>query len=170
LLDPSIAPKVVFAFIDGDYKNGRWGPGIYNWKNDLAAVRVLFESRVRYLHMPAPTVSGDLTFEKSEVERHLKGHGGVWDMLFNRWDGHPRGSTKRWIMWDVALVEALLRPGLATAEEVGAPLIRDVTTVEQRPDNPRRVTVFRAIDAPGMRADYWAAIDAAIARPVRGRE
>jgi inosine-uridine nucleoside N-ribohydrolase len=174
LLDPSIADRVVFGFIDGDYNDGRWGPGIYNWKNDIHAVQVLFGSRVDYLHMPAPSVSRDLTVGKREVDRHLKGRGGVWDFLVGRWESHPRAATReRWVLWDVALVEAVLRPRLATAETVAAPLIRDAETVEQRPDNPRKVTVFRAIDAEGMHADYWDALDAAIAggsyRPERPR-
>jgi inosine-uridine nucleoside N-ribohydrolase len=164
LLDPTIADRVAFAFIDGDYKDGRWGPGIYNWKNDANAVRVLFEARVPYVHMPAPTVSRDLTMSKGDVDAHLKGRGGVWDFLVERWEAQPKSAGRsRRTLWDVALVEAILRPRLASAEEVGAPLIRDDAMVEQRPDNPRRVTVFRAIDAEGMRADFWAALDAAIA-------
>jgi hypothetical protein len=66
-------------------------------------------------------------------------------------------------MWDIALIEALLRPGLATRASVGAPIIHDAETVEQHPDNPRRVTVFKAIDVEGMRRDFWAALDAALA-------
>jgi hypothetical protein len=46
LLDPTIEDKVVFAFIDGDFRDGNWGPGIYNWRNDIAAVQVRFSSAV----------------------------------------------------------------------------------------------------------------------------
>jgi hypothetical protein len=101
---------------------------------------------------------------KHEVDEHLKGRGGVWDLLVERWETYPRtaGREKK-TMWDIALVEALLRPDLATAVVVGAPIIHDAETVEQHPENPRRVTVFEAIDAEGMRRDFWEAIDAAIA-------
>jgi hypothetical protein len=60
----------------------------------------------------------------------------------------------------------MLRPELATRVVVGAPIIHDAETVEQFPDNPRRVTVFEAIDAEGMQRDFWEALDAAIAREV----
>ncbi len=165
LLDPSIEPKVVFAFIDGDYKNGRWGPGIFNWKNDIHAVRAIFESGVEYFHMPARSVSVEMELSKSEVDEHLKGRGGVWDLLVDRWETFPRTANRETkTMWDIALIEAVLRPELATRTVVGAPIIHDAETVEQFPDNPRRVTVFEAIDAEGMRRDFWGAIDAAIAR------
>ncbi|MEW4568347.1 nucleoside hydrolase [Tautonia sp. JC769] len=163
LLDPSIEEKVVFAFIDGDYKDGKWGPGIFNWKNDIHAVRAIFESGVEYVHMPARSVSVEMELAKNEVDEHLKGRGGVWDLLVERWETYPRtaGREKK-TMWDIALVEALLRPDLATPVVVGAPIIHDAETVEQHPENPRRVTVFQAIDAEGMRRDFWEAIEAAI--------
>lgn len=65
-------------------------------------------------------------------------------------------------MWDLALIEAILRPELASPVVVPAPLIHDMNTVEQAPDNPRLVTVFEAIDAPGMERDFWEAVDAAL--------
>ena len=163
MLDPSIEPKVIFAFIDGDYKAGRWGPGIFNWKNDIHAVKAIFESDVEDLHMPARSVSVEMYLSKNDVDEHLKGKGGVWDLLVDRWETFPRtANQKAKVMWDVALIEAVLRPKLATPVVVGAPIIHDAQTVEQNPDNDRRVTVFEAIDAGGMARDFWKALDAAI--------
>ncbi len=165
VLDPSIESKVIFAFIDGDYKEGRWGPGIFNWKNDISAVKVIFESKVEYFHMPARSVSVEMRLSKKDVNEHLKGKGGVWDLLVDRWETFPRTAKQEVkVMWDVALIEAILRPKLATPVVVGAPIIHDAQTVEQYPDNHRRVTVFEAIDAEGMARDFWKAIDAAIAK------
>lgn len=165
LLDPSIEPKVVFAFIDGDYKDGRWGPGIFNWKNDIHAVKAIFESEVEYIHMPARSVSVEMELSKQAVDEHLKGRGGVWDLLVDRWETFPRTARNQTkVMWDIALIEAVLRPELATAVVVGAPIIHDANTVEQFPENPRRVKVFEAIDAQGMQRDFWETIDAAIAQ------
>lgn len=164
LLDPSIESKVVFAFIDGDYKDHRWGPGIFNWKNDIHAVKAIFESEVEYIHMPARSVSVEMELSKREVDEHLKGQGGVWDLLVDRWETFPRTArSEKKTMWDIALIEAVVRPELATPAVVGAPIIHDAETVEQFPDNPRRVTVFEAINAEKMRHDFWEAIDAAVA-------
>jgi purine nucleosidase len=164
LLDPSIESKAVFAFIDGEYKDGQWGPGIFNWKNDIHAVKAIFESAVEYIHMPAPSVSVEMELSKDAVDDHLKGRGGVWDLLVDRWETFPRTANRETkTMWDIALIEAVLRPELATAVVVGAPIIHNAGKVEQFPDNPRRVKVFEAIDAEGMQRDFWEAIDAAIA-------
>lgn len=165
LLDPSIEPKVIFAFIDGDYKDGKWGPGIFNWKNDISAVKVIMESEVEYFHMPARSVSVEMKLSKKDADEHLKGKGGVWDLLVDRWETFPRTANQQVkVMWDVSLVEAILRPELAKPVVVGAPVIHDAQTVEQFPDNNRRVTVYEAIDAEGMARDFWKAIDAGIAK------
>lgn len=163
VLDPSIEPKVVFAFIDGDYKDGRWGPGIFNWKNDIHAVKAIFESNVEYIHMPARSVSVEMELSKKDVDMHMKGRGGVWDLMVNRWETFPRtAKSQKKTMWDIALIEAVLRPKLATPVMVGAPIIHNAGKVEQFPDNPRRVKVFEAINSQGMQNDFWEAMDAAI--------
>jgi purine nucleosidase len=161
LLDPTIEEKVVFAFIDGDYRDGTWAPGIYNWPIDVHAVQVILESKVEYRHMPAPSVSGQMTMRKQDARANLAGHGGVWDFLFERWDAHPSSKDReRWTLWDIALVQALLRPAQASASVVPAPRVVSVDEVRQQPDNPRTVTVFHAIDAAAMHQDFWAALEA----------
>lgn len=166
VIDPTIKDKVVFAFIDGDYKDGQWGPGIFNWRNDIHAVKAIFESDVEYYHMPARSVSIEMKLSKRDVDEHMKGKGGVWDLLVDRWETFPRtAKSKEKVMWDIALVEALLRPSLATKQVVGAPIIHDASNVDQYPENPRKVTVFEAIDAEGMRDDFWNAVDLAIMEP-----
>jgi len=140
-------------------RDGKWGPGIYNWKNDIAAVQVIFASSVEYYHMPAPSVSGDLVMTRSDARQHLAGRGALWDFLVEYWEKHPRyGKIERTRMWDVALVQAFLRPQLAQRTITGAPIVHAVDRVEQFPDNPRRVTVFSKIDVSGMLADYWKAV------------
>ncbi|MEZ6075583.1 MAG: hypothetical protein R3C56_07885 [Pirellulaceae bacterium] len=115
--------------------------------------------------MPARSVSIEMRLSKNDVDQHLKGKGGVWDLLVGRWETFPRTANQPVkVMWDVSLIEAILRPELATPVVVGAPIIHDAETVEQYPDNNRRVTVFEAIDADGMARDFWKAIDAAIAK------
>lgn len=165
LIDPSIESRVIFAFIDGDYKDGKWGPGIFNWRNDIHAVKAIFESDVEYFHMPAKSVSVKMALTKSDVDQKLKGKGGVWDLLVERWDTFPRtAGQSRKVMWDLALIEAWLRPGLTTPVVVGAPRIHDASNVEQFAGNPRRVTVYSDIDEAGMARDFWNAIDAAVDR------
>lgn len=160
LLDPSITDKVRFAFIDGDFKDNRWGPGIYNWKNDIAAVQVLLASNVEYYHMPARSVSGSLKMSKSSAIAHLKSRGGIHEYLLKQWLDHPLASNRElWTMWDLAMIEAILRPELARTTVVGAPIVRSITEIEQNPHNKRRVTVWTDIEEEEMLVDFWRVLD-----------
>ena len=48
-------------------------------------------------------------------------------------------------MWDVALVEAIADPGLATERQVTTP-----------PENvQRRVWMYHSIDVESMKSDFW---------------
>ena len=57
------------------------------------------------------------------------GKGGIWDYLVDRWDAYNAVKTwssedsddQRWIMWDVALIEAFLHPRMARAALVRTP-------------------------------------------------
>jgi len=82
------------------------------------------------------------------VDDHLKGRGGVWDYLVKRWDDHaPR--KERWIMWDIAIMEALADPGLAREKRVKAPV-----------DSGRPIRVYTEIDSAKMEEDFWKALAA----------
>jgi hypothetical protein len=53
-----------------------------------------------------------------------------------------------WIMWDVALIEAIINPDLVKTEQVLAP-----------PENKQRsVRVYTAINSELMKASYWSGI------------
>lgn len=106
------------------------------------------------------TASQSLVFEKSKVDQQLKGRGGVGDHLVRIWDEYDRAWQRRsnptkatWVMWDIALIEAIARPDLATAITVNAP-----------PENLRRpISVWVKIDAPAMQENFWSTFAAYLA-------
>jgi inosine-uridine nucleoside N-ribohydrolase len=154
LLDPGIVPRLRACVIGLTHDSkGRLGKKEFNASNDPAAVEALLDEEGLDLAVMTATASRPMVFDRMEVDRHLAGKGGVWDFLVGRWAAFaPRQKT--WIMWDIALVEALAHPGLATVEELGAP-----------EENARRkVRVWTRIDAAGMKADFWKVIGAKIGR------
>jgi purine nucleosidase len=102
------------------------------------------------------TASSSLAFEKAEADRRLKGKGALEDYLVRIWEDFDRGWQRRsnpskatWVMWDIALIEAIARPELATAATVNAP-----------PENLKRpISAWVEIDAKGMREDFWRTVE-----------
>ncbi len=67
--------------------------------------------------------------------------------LTQKWNEHCPNDTKR-IMWDLALVEAMLHPEFATEVQVITP-----------PENKQRlVFMYTKLDADKMRTDYWESV------------
>ena len=90
----------------------------------------------------------DFKFQQEETLNRLMNQGPVWDYLATRWLTNAPGNQER-IFWDLALVEAVARPSLATQEQRLAP-----------PENEQRmVHVYTAVDAEAMIADWWNTVD-----------
>jgi purine nucleosidase len=158
LMEPAIIPRVSCHFIGlrYDHRQRLWSRDEFNTNNDPNALDVLLNAPELEFHLMTATASQSLVFEKAETDRHLKGRDGVADYLVRIWEKYDRGWQRRsnpgkstWVMWDIALVEAIARPELATAVTVNAP-----------PENlSRPVSVWVEIDAEGMRQSFWQAFE-----------
>ena len=61
-------------------------------------------------------------------------------------------NEKRWIMWDIAIIEALVDPEVAVKKQVLTP-----------PENVQRIVeVYAEIDAAAMQENYWKAMRKAV--------
>jgi len=162
LLEPQIKDRVIYACIDGDYRHGQipaWAAGIYNWINDVPAVQAIIESDVRYIHLPAPSVSGTMKLTFEEAKQKLRGCGGVYDYLIDIWETPPFNAPRR-TLWDIALIHIMLDPAHGKSVDVPAPVVHDDGSTSDWPENPRHVTVYVAIEPDEILASFWRAIDA----------
>ncbi len=145
-LAPDIVPKIACYVLAGRYYADRkvWDKDEYNVRNDLNATNYLFNKEGLELHVMPVNILTEFKFEQKSTVDRLAGKGETWDYLVNRWLSFaPTNDT--WIMWDLALVIAVARPGLATEAEVMTP-----------PENTqRKVFAYTRVDLAGMQADWW---------------
>ncbi len=142
LLEPSIKDKIMVRVIGFNYIDGQIQPNEFNAHGDLNASASLLKSGAELHIMPTSSLR-DFKWAKADVEAHFKGKGGVPDYLVKRWDEHcPNDATR--ILWDVAVIEAFLRPNLAVEENF-----------EQ---DGFSIHVWTSVDVQGMQADYWEAV------------
>ena len=93
--------------------------------------------------MPTSTASR-YQFAQDSTFARLDRSGSVGQYLKQRWQSFAPDS-RRWTMWDVALLQAYLSPGQATEVEVTTP-----------PENTRRtVWMYTDIDASAMAENFW---------------
>jgi len=123
----------------------------FNSGNDTVAVQVLLDTEALDLDVMTATTCQHLVLTKEEVDHHLKGKGGISDYLVNRWESYTRWWTeddpekKSWIMWDVAIIEALIHPELSEKRSFKAP--SDVPN--------RMIDAYIDIDVPAMIDNFW---------------
>ena len=153
LLDPRIIPRVSVHYLGfwHDPATNDYNKREFNSGNDTLAVEVLLDTEGLELDVMTATTSQHLVFNREETERQLKGKGSLADYLLNRWDTYTRWWTAedpgkaQWVMWDVAIIEALARPELAT--KLGYPT---------PPENAlREIGIYTDIDVPAMKSDFW---------------
>ncbi len=156
LMDPTIVEKIRVNYLGfwHDPVQNTWSKREFNTNNDPHAVDVLLNHPAIDFQVMTATTCQHLVFQKTEVDTHLKGKGGMGDYLLNRWETYERWwqetdpEKSQWIMWDVALIEALANPQLA---ETG----RFITPHDNR---EREITVFTEIDVEEMKGQYFSRI------------
>lgn len=150
LMDSSIIPYLD-CYIMGlkyDPLKKTWNKNEFNTRNDLDAMDVILNTKNLDLTVMTATVSGELKFQKKETFEKLSGKGDIWNYLLDRWE-NKFPEHQEWIMWDVAIIEAILHPKFATVKELYTP-----------PENThRKIKVYTKIKAEEMIKDYWKAVD-----------
>lgn len=123
----------------------------FNSGNDTIAVNLLLDTPDLTLDVMTATTSQHLVFARPRVQSELESWGKLGKYLLDRWNTYDRWWTTedpektQWIMWDVALIEALARPELATLRHFFTP-----------PENtPRGIGIWTEIAVEEMRRDFY---------------
>lgn len=155
--DSTIIPKLSIHYIGfwHDAETNSYDKKEFNSGNDSIAVNVLLDAVGLDFNVMTATTCQHLVFEKTVVDQQLKGKGGIADYLVNRWESYERWFDKKdlakekWIMWDVAIIEALARPHLADKETFTTP-----------PENTKRfIEAYTSIDVEAMKKDFWQVLE-----------
>lgn len=145
-LAPDIIPNIR-AWVLGfryDIDEGIWDKNEFNIRRDLDAADYLLDAEELELHIMPVTVAEAYTFDREDTFRRLEDYGLLGDYLEQAWRSRFPGSDT-WIMWDVALIEAMLNPQNAEKRLVRTP-----------PENrERKVYMYTNIDVFALQEDFW---------------
>jgi inosine-uridine nucleoside N-ribohydrolase len=146
-LEPSIKDKIV-AYTLGfryDFDGKFWNKDEFNIRRDLNAANYLFNPEGLELHVMPISVAIKYAWQMDQTFAHLADAGEMGGYLRRRWETNATNDKTR-IMWDVALLQAFLKPEQASEIAVPTP-----------PENTQRmVWLYDNIDAQAMETDYWA--------------
>lgn len=146
-LEPKIKDRVV-AYVLGfryDFDGHFWNKDEFNIRRDLNAANYLLNAEGLELHVMPISVAIKYTWGRESTFGHLAKAGKLGAYLRARWENHAGPDAEKWTMWDVALLQAFLKPEQASEVSVLTP-----------PENAQRsVWMYEGIDVKGMEADFW---------------
>ena len=156
LMDPSIVSRIRVHYIGfwHDLEKGTFNRIEFNSGNDQKGVDVLLNAEGLEFNVMTATTCKNLIFDKTETFAQLEGKSEIGDYLVNRWKTfdpwfNKKDSTKqKWIMWDVAIIEALIHPFMAAK-----------SSFPNLPENtPREIQAYTSIDSTAMKLDFFGAL------------
>lgn len=146
ILAPEILPRIRCFSLGASFKSetGVWNKNEFNVRNDLNAFDYLLDCEGLDLTVMPLETAYPLQFDRDETCSRLDDAVDIERILKQRWMEHNPQDKSR-VMWDLALVEAYLKPEKAIVKEALTP-----------PENIRRtVRVYTYIDAKSLAEDFW---------------
>jgi len=130
LMEPRIKEKIVVVWLGGtphEWPSARE----FNLQQDLHASRVLFDSGVPLVQIPAKNVSEHLRTTVPEMERWVKGRSRLGDYLFDQFVEYAKVHTKGreaaypWskVIWDISAVAWIIQPRWIPSALVPSPVL-----------------------------------------------
>ena len=139
-LEPSLADHAKVVWLGGTPHHFPSAEE-YNLRQDPVAARVLFDSGVRLMHLPAPGLAENLRTTRGELQDRLGAESALGKHLLglvNERNPAPRSSdpTSRTLpIWDMAPIAWLVQPDWVQSAVVSSPRIDDA--LEWRRDEQR---------------------------------
>jgi inosine-uridine nucleoside N-ribohydrolase len=143
---PDITPHVVAYQLGLQYDTaGRyWNKSDFNVRRDLNAMNYLLDQDSLELHVMPVTTAIQYKWGRDSTFALFDRAGEMGRYLKRRWQTNAARNDER-IMWDVAALQAFLKPEQATEIAVATP-----------PENTHRIVyVYTDIDEDAMARDFW---------------
>lgn len=128
LIEPTIIRNMVVVWLGG---NGHHWPHQreFNFRQDLNASSIIFDSGVPFVQLPCTPVVTHFTTTVPEMERYVAGRGAVGDYLLEIFKGYRKdhfGWSK--VLWDMTAVAWLINDKWLPSDLVHSPIVtRDYT-------------------------------------------
>ncbi len=121
--DPSIIEKIEIIwqgtnFLFGDNHD-------FNFRQDVEAVKLVFNSKVKLTIMPCSPITSNLITSIYELNAEIGGKSELCDYLCDKFYNRFWGPHKRYPIWDIGGIAYLINKDWFKTMEISCPIIRD---------------------------------------------
>lgn len=127
----------------------------FNFKQDVNAVRIVFETKVKLTIIPCKNVASNLRTSVYELNHYLKDKSELCNYLIDRFynDGY-HGVQERRVIWDISVIAYMINRNWFTSKQISCPNIKDDTFYELTTDS-HKITMVNYIDVNKVYNDLF---------------
>lgn len=127
----------------------------FNFRQDIQAVKEVFESKVKLTIIPCKNVASNLRTSIYELEHFLKGKNELCDYLCQRfYNDTYHGIEERRVIWDISVIAYMINKTWFETEEISCPIIKEDTSYELT-ENRHKVTFVNYLDVNKIYNDLF---------------
>lgn len=144
-MDTTIVSKIRWYGMGLKYDDRKqvWNKNEFNVRNDFDGMDYLLNREGLETHIMTATTSQTYLFERTETFDLLSSRAPKYTYLVDRWKSRFPNDQSR-IMWDLALIQAIMNPDLVTEKDIWTP----------SENFRRRISVYTHIDAEKLKREY----------------
>lgn len=143
--EPKIVNKIEIIWLGGNelgYKDNLE----YNFRQDVEAVKIVFESKVKLTILPCKNVVSELRIDINTLRKHLENKSDLCNYLIERFynDGY-HGVQESRVIWDISVIAYMINKNWFETEQISCPNIRKDTSYEVT-DNRHNIIFVTKLD------------------------
>lgn len=145
-IDPSIANKIKLYWLGTtyDFEKDILKKLDFNCVMDVQALEIVMMSEVEMNIIPI-NVAVQMEFDYEKTKSKLPKDHSLSRLLLDRWYEHLDGGRKQRIIWDLALIQAIIHPEWATT--------KIITTSKE--NGSRKINYYETINAERMKEEFF---------------
>ena len=152
--EPKIIDRIEIIWLGGnemEYKDNLE----YNFKQDIEAVKIVFDSTVKMTILPCRNVVSDLRIDIAELKSKLDNKKELNKYLIERFynDGY-HGIQETRVIWDISVIAYMINKNWFETEKISCPNIKEDSSYELT-DNRHSITFVTELDRDRIYEDLF---------------
>ena len=151
---PKIVNKIEIIWLGGNelgYKDNLE----YNFRQDVEAVKIVFESKVKLTILPCKNIVSGLRIDINTLKKYLENKSELCNYLIERFynDGY-HGVQESRVIWDISVIAYMINKNWLETKQISCPNIRKDTSYEVT-DNRHNITFVTKLDRNKIYEDLF---------------
>ena len=152
--EPKIIDKIEVIWLGGNelgYKDNQE----FNFRQDVDAVKIVFNSKVKLTILPCKDVISKLRIDINTLKESIGNKSELCDYLIDRFynDGY-HGLQEERVIWDISVIAYMMNKDWFTSKEISCPNINNDTSYELTTNN-HKITMVNHIDVSKVYNDLF---------------